>query len=104
MSAALAAGTPVRYWPGFRDGTSKLSRIRSGDIAKIGGTDCQYIMGAGAVSCGHIEELPLNGGTIQVATASEALEVCTWEGVEDVVISDNAERIKMQKLLKGFKQ
>jgi hypothetical protein len=104
MNTALPAGTPVRYWPGFRDGASKLSRIRSGDVVTLGGTQCQYIMGAGAISCGHIEELHLSGSTISVATAAEALEVCGWEGVEDVVITDNAERLKMQKMLRGFRQ
>lgn len=103
MTTALPEGTPVRYWPGFRDGASKLGRIRYGEISTLGGTEVQYIHGAGAVSLGHIEELPQEGGTIRVATASEALEVCGWDGVEDVVITDNAERIKMQKLLKGFR-
>lgn len=103
MSTEYPEGTPVRYWPGFRDGPSKLGRIRSGEIHKLGGTSCQYIAGAGAVSCLHIEAIPYDGETIKVATAAEALEVCMWDGVEDVVITDDSEGIKMQKMLRGFK-
>jgi hypothetical protein len=37
-----------------------------------------------------------------VLTATEALDVCDWDGVTDVVIIDNKERIRMQKLMRGL--
>ncbi|QDG87137.1 hypothetical protein [Pseudarthrobacter sp. NIBRBAC000502770] len=102
MQTELTQGTPVRYWPGFRDGASKLGRLRSG-LATIGGTPGYYVTGAGFISGGHIEPLPLNDGVIEVATGREALEVCGWEGVTDVVVTDNAERIKLEKLMRGLR-
>ena len=102
MSNELKQGTPVRYFPGFRDGPSKLGKLRSG-LATIGGTEGYYIGGAGFVSAGHIEVLDCRDGVIEVKTAAEALEVCDWDGITDVVITDNMERIKMQKLMRGLR-
>lgn len=103
MSEALTAGTPVRYWPGFRDGPSKLGRISADNIHTVGGTKCQYIIGAGAVSCAHIEELPFSAdGCVEVLTVSEAMRVIDWADVTDVVITDNMERIKMQRIIKAL--
>jgi hypothetical protein len=99
----LQEGTPVRYFPGFRDGPSHLGKVRYSGLAVIGGTPGYYISGAGFISAAHIEVLPVENGAIEVKTASEALEVCTWDGVTDVVITDNAERIKMQKLIRGLR-
>jgi hypothetical protein len=103
MQDALPENTPVRYWPGWRDGNSKLGRIRYGQIAVVGGTECQYLYGAGAVSTAHIEPLVFKDGALEVLTAAEALEVCDWPGVEDVIITDNMERIRMQKLMRGLR-
>jgi hypothetical protein len=102
MTTELSQGTPIRYWPGFRDGAAKLGRLRSG-IATIGGTGGYYVTGAGFISAGHIEPLVLKDGVIEVATGKEALEVCSWDGVTDVVVTDNAERIQLQKLMKGLR-
>lgn len=41
--------------------------------------------------------------TAYVSTVSEALRASALSGVEDVVIEDNEERLKMQHLLKGFR-
>jgi len=99
----LTKGAPVRYFPGFRDGPSRLGRLRTG-LATIGGTDGYYVTGAGFISAAHIEVLPLGeDGCIEVKTAAEALEVCDWDGVTDVVITDNMERIRMQKLMRGLR-
>ncbi|UOK18375.1 hypothetical protein SEA_BRUHMOMENT_59 [Arthrobacter phage BruhMoment] len=102
MSAELRKGAPVRYWPGFRDGKSRLGRLRSG-LATIGGTEGYYVEGAGFISAGHIEALDHHNGVIEVLTVEEALTACDWDGFTDVVITDNNERIRMQKLLKGFR-
>jgi len=103
MSTELTEGTPVRYFPGFRDGRSQLGKLRTG-LATIGGTEGYYVSGAGFISAGHIEVLPLGeDGCIEVKTATEALEVCDWDGITDVVITDNAERIRMQKLMRGLR-
>lgn len=44
----------------------------------------------------------IEGRTAYVSTASEALDAAFLEGVDDVVIEDNTERLKMERLLKGF--
>lgn len=41
--------------------------------------------------------------TAYVSTVSEALRASSLSGVDDVVIEDNDERLKMQKLSKGFR-
>lgn len=103
MSEELREGTPVRYFPGFRDGPSRLGKLRSG-LATIGGTDGYYVTGAGFISAAHIEVLPLRtDGTIEVKTASEAFEACDWDDITNVVITDNMERIRMQKLIRGLR-
>lgn len=105
MSAELTKGTPVRYFPGFRDGPSKLGKISYDGLRQVGGTDGYYVAGAGFISAAHIEPLDYRDGVIEVLTAREALEVCTWAGDDftDVVITDNMERIKMQKLMRGLR-
>jgi hypothetical protein len=45
----------------------------------------------------------IEGKTAYVQTAADALEASWLEGVDDVVIEDNMERIKLQRLLKGFR-
>lgn len=102
MSEELRKGEPVRYFPGFRDGPSRLGKLRTG-LATIGGTEGYYVEGAGFISAGHIEVLDYRDGVIEVLTAKEALEVCDWDGFTDVVITDNMERIKMQKLMRGLR-
>lgn len=101
--SGLDADTPVRYWPGFRDGPSKVGRISAPGVHTVGGTRCQYIIGAGAVSLAHIEALPFENGLIHVETVAEAMQVCDWEGVEDVNITDNAERLKLQRVISGLR-
>jgi hypothetical protein len=93
---------PVRYWPGWRDGNGKIGRLRSAIVTKVGGTDCLYIRGEGAVALAHIEPMNFTDTTIEVRTVAEAMIACEWE-FTDVVITDNDERIKMQKMLKGFR-
>jgi hypothetical protein len=44
----------------------------------------------------------VEGRTAYVSTASEALDASFLDGIDDVVIEDNAERLKMERLLKGF--
>jgi hypothetical protein len=92
-------GTPVRYWPGWRTGPSKIGRIREDGIAEIGGTNCQYVAGAGAVALGHIVPLPFTHGVIEVATVEEALDVADWDDVLTVNISNGEERKRMQKVM-----
>lgn len=41
-------------------------------------------------------------GVATVDTAAEALQICDAENVTDVIIRDNHERIKMNKILRGF--
>lgn len=102
-TSELTAGTLVRYWPGFRDGASKLGRIRHDGLREVGDTQGYYVAGAGFISAGHIEPLPFEDGVIKVATGNEALQVSNWEGVTDVVVTDNAERLKLQKLMRGLR-
>lgn len=103
MSEELRKGTPVRYFPGFRDGKAKLGKIAHDGLSQIGGTDGYYVEGAGFISAGHIEALDYRDGTIEVKTAAEAFTVCDWDGVTDVVITDNMERIRMQKIIRGLR-
>lgn len=103
MSAELRKGEPVRYFPGFRDGPSRLGKIGYDGLRQVCGTDGYYVAGAGFISAAHIEPLDYRDGTIEVATAKEAFEVCDWSGVTDVVITDNMERIKMQKIIRGLR-
>lgn len=103
MSAELRKGEPVRYFPGFRDGPSRLGKISYDGLRQLGGTDGYYVAGAGFISAAHIEPLDCRDGVIEVKTAKEALEVCDWDGYTDVVITDNMERIKMQKLMRGLR-
>ena len=99
----LQEGTIVRYFPGFRDGKSKLGKLRSG-LATVGGTIGYYVTGAGLISAGHIEPLDMpREGVIKVLTVTEALEVCDWDGITDVVITDQTERVKLQKLMRGLR-
>lgn len=44
----------------------------------------------------------VEGGTAYVQTAAEAMQVCDHPGIESVVIEDNAERIKMQRMMRGL--
>ena len=44
----------------------------------------------------------IEGKTAYVSTVKEALDASFLEGVDDVVIEDNIERLKMERLLKGF--
>lgn len=100
----LQEGTIVRYFPGFRDGPSHLGKIRHEGLRQVGGTDGYYVSGAGFISAAHIEVLEMpREGTIKVSTAAEALEVCDFDGITDVVITDQMERVKMQKLIRGFR-
>jgi len=45
----------------------------------------------------------IEGRTAYVGTVSEAFDASDLAGVDDVVIEDNAERLKMQRLLRGFR-
>lgn len=99
----LQIGTPVRYFPGFRDGPSKLGRISHDGLRIVGGTEGYYVVGAGFISAAHIEPLDYRDGAIEVATAAEAFAVCDWPEFTDVVITDNLERIKLQKLMRGLR-
>lgn len=44
----------------------------------------------------------IEGGTAYVRTAAEAMQVCDHPGIESVVIEDNTERIKMQRMMRGL--
>jgi hypothetical protein len=44
----------------------------------------------------------IEGTTAYVDSIVEAFEACELPGVKDVVIEDNAERLKMQRLMKGL--
>lgn len=104
MSGELTKGTPVRYFPGFRDGASRVGKVSYDGVRTIGGTEGYYVEGAGFISAGHIEVLETpREGVIKVQTVTEALAVCDWEGITDVVITDQAERVKMQKLIRGLR-
>lgn len=45
----------------------------------------------------------VEGRTAYVATVADAFAASDLAGIDDVVIENNAERLKMQRLLKGFK-
>lgn len=45
----------------------------------------------------------VDGDTAHVTTASEALEVCNFPGVEHVVVEDRAEAIKLQKMIRSMR-
>jgi len=45
----------------------------------------------------------IEGRTAYVQTVAEAFKATDLAGIDDVVIENNAERIKMQRLLKGFR-
>lgn len=55
--------------------------------------DIQRMMGAEP-------EIRVEDGTAYVQTVRQALEVCDWPGVEFVVIEDNMERIKFNRISK----
>lgn len=104
MTEELTKGAPVRYFPGFRDGRSRLGLILITGKRTVGGTEGYYVAGAGFISASHIEPLVLGeDGCVEVATAREAFEVCDFPGITDVVITDNMERLKIQKLMKGLR-
>lgn len=44
----------------------------------------------------------IEGRTAYVSTVAEALDASFLDGVDDVVIEDNAERLKMQRLMKAL--
>lgn len=47
-------------------------------------------------------EVRIDNGTAYVQTVQQALEVCDQPGVDDVVIEDPDERIKLARILRGF--
>ena len=44
--------------------------------------------------------ITVDGDTAHVTTVAEAFQVCNVEGVEHVVVDDNAERIKLAKIIR----
>lgn len=101
----LLEGTPVRFWPGFRDGASKIGRIEYTGRSRIGGTGGYYVRGAGFISAGHIEPLPIENGTMSVANAAEAFQAADWEvpGVNDIHVTDRDEALKLARLARGMR-
>jgi len=99
MSNGLRKGTPVRFWPGWRTGPSRIGRIAYDGTTIFGNTDCQYIEGQGAVALGHIQPLLFTHGVIDVDTVEEALTVAEWDDVLTVNITSEDEREKMRKVV-----
>lgn len=44
----------------------------------------------------------IDGNVAHVDTVGEAFQICETPGIDDVIIEDNIERLKLQRLLKGF--
>ncbi|QPX62621.1 hypothetical protein SEA_WOLLYPOG_72 [Arthrobacter phage Wollypog] len=44
----------------------------------------------------------IDGEVAHVDTVAEAFEVADMPGLKDVIITDNMERLKLHRLLKGF--
>lgn len=92
-------GTPVRFWPGWRTGPAKIGRLASADPTIIGGTECLYVQGHGAIALGHIEMLDFSHGVIEVATVEEAVQAAAWDDVLTVNVTDEDERAKIRKVV-----
>lgn len=112
MSGDQRKGDIVRYWPVGRPGRHSLATVISDGVVEFGGVDTvrvrkltgklagstDYIAVTHVETVGHSDD----GRTCKVQSVKDALEVCELDFV-DVVITDNMERIKMEKLMKGLR-
>ena len=104
MSTEIKAGDMVRFWPGAKTGRSLLGRTTSEPWNLCGTEVISVDTYSGGIALTHVEPVRVDdNGTVYVKTVAEALDVCTADGITDVVIEDNAERIKMQKLMRGLR-
>ena len=106
--SVINKGDVVRVWPGLPgEGHRNYLATVLSDVTVFGDTPCYRVRklsgGTDFMAVTHTELVArVEGRTAYVQTAKDALEVCDWDGLDDVVIEDNMERIKMQKLMKGF--
>lgn len=103
----MKAGDIVRYWPGVRRGNGLIGTIITGDVVKMGGTNVVRINtdkgGTDHLALSHIEVIGrVDGDRAYVQTCADAFAVLDVPAVEDVVIENNTERIKMGRLMKGL--
>ncbi len=110
MSTSYVKGMPVLYWPGIRhtDFPGQLGTIISEGTVEFGGTECVRICkatgGTDYIQLSHIHTKGrIEGTTCYVRNGQDALAVCELPGVEDVVIEDRAESLKLARLMKGFR-
>jgi hypothetical protein len=59
---SVAAGTPVRFWTGIREGEGRMGTITYGGVYEIGGTAGVYLRrddgkSVGFVALSHVENL-----------------------------------------------
>jgi hypothetical protein len=59
----LAVGTPVRYWPGFREGNGRIS-VTTSPVYYVGNQPCVELENyhKGGVCLTHVEVLPYPEG------------------------------------------
>lgn len=61
----IPVGTPVRYWPGFREGLGRIS-ITTSPVYIIGGAPCVTVERySGGVALTHVELIPIPERTEQ---------------------------------------
>ena len=69
--ADLPIGTPVTYWPGFREGPGRPSFTRS-NVWELGGQPVVLVKGhAGGVALTHIERRVVTGDETELAREQE---------------------------------
>jgi hypothetical protein len=103
----MKAGDIVECWPGGRPGRSYMARIISDGIVPFGGTDCYRVQklnrATDYLAVTHVELTGrVEDGTAYVKSGRDALAVCDFD-LKDVVIEDNAERIKFGRIMKALR-
>lgn len=103
----IRKGDIVQCWPGTLQGRSYAAVAISDGVVKFGGTDCWRVRQLDGYSdylaVDHVQLLGrVEGRTAYVQTGRAAMAVCDFD-IDDVVIEDNAERLRFTRMLKGFR-